>query len=120
MPATMPGLSLSKRSVFPISGSLVDRPLTLACLVDRGEHLVGVCSPDEWLGVLVGLGEVAVDGGLRSWDAQGLPIPGTRASSRTRTSMAHSTSFRWSGPSPITSDIRCTLYSAPSASQRNA
>ena len=31
---------------------------------DGGDDFIGICGPDEGLGVIVGLGEESVDGGL--------------------------------------------------------
>ena len=46
--------------------SLVDRLQRLMPAFDLGQDRVRLCGPDEWLGCLVVLGEVAVDRGLRS------------------------------------------------------
>src|SRR4051812_28357746 len=43
---------------------LVDGIQRLVPAYDGGDDLVGVCGPGEGLGVMVGLGEIAVDGGL--------------------------------------------------------
>jgi hypothetical protein len=48
----------------------VDRFQRLAPAVDGGDDFVGVGGPDEGLGVVVGLVEVAVDGGLEIDDAE--------------------------------------------------
>jgi hypothetical protein len=36
----------------------------LAPAVDGGDDFVGIGSPDEWLGIMIGLGNEPVDGGL--------------------------------------------------------
>ena len=35
---------------------------------DSGEDLLGIGGPNEWLGVVVGVGEEAVYGGLQFWE----------------------------------------------------
>jgi hypothetical protein len=46
------------------SGLLVDRIQRLEPALDGGDYFIGVCSPDEGSGVVIGLGEEALDGGL--------------------------------------------------------
>src|SRR3954463_1182195 len=47
---------------------LVDGIQRLVPAYDGGDDLVGVCGPGEGLGVMVGLVEIAVDGGLEGDD----------------------------------------------------
>src|SRR3954470_20848813 len=56
----------SKASATPSPGIrlLVDGIQRLVPAYDGGDDLVGVCGPGEGLGVMVGLVEIAVDGGL--------------------------------------------------------
>jgi hypothetical protein len=73
--------------------------------VDGGDDFVGIGSPDEWLGIMIGLGNESVDGGLeldeRSEDTALIARRRSRNGDPAATTFAQGTVNHSSAPLPV-------------------
>ena len=75
--------------------SLVDGIQHLVPSSDGGDDAVGICGPSERLGVIVGLGKEAVDGGLSGRPRASVGIGRVAKKPSTALSQEHEVGVKW-------------------------